>query len=94
MTIPIFLHLNRTQLSIILFTIKGVTEISPREVVSIMPEKKKYHFESFSYEKGSFDSRFTDFMNSKFDSGWDYKECYYDTEGDTKTAFCLFKRIG
>jgi hypothetical protein len=62
--------------------------------VNVLSEKSKYYFESFSAEKANFDSKFTDFVNHKFDSGWDYKECYYDAEGDTRHAFCLFKSIG
>ena len=73
---------------------KGQISLSPGEVVTSMAEKMKYYFESFSADKASFDHKFTDFVNSKFDGGWDYKECYYDAEGDTRYAFCLFKSIG
>ena len=74
--------------------IVGANTISPGKVVSVLPEKRNYHFESFSADKASFDHKFTDFVNRKFDNGWDYKECYYDAEGDTRYAFCLFKSIG
>jgi hypothetical protein len=56
--------------------------------------EKRYLFETFSSDSGSFDHEFTDFLNSKEMNRWEVQECSYchDTLGSTMYASCLFKR--
>jgi hypothetical protein len=42
---------------------------------------------------GGFDSKLSDFINTKYSGGWKYKDCHYETEGDKRSAFCVFKRL-
>jgi hypothetical protein len=56
--------------------------------------KKRYLFETFSSDSGSFDLEFTDFLNTKETDRWEVQECSYchDTLGSKMYASCLFKR--
>jgi hypothetical protein len=56
--------------------------------------EKRYLFETFSSDSGSFDGEFTNFLNSKKMERWEVKECSYchDTLGRKMYASCLFRR--
>jgi hypothetical protein len=56
--------------------------------------EKRYMFETFSSDSGSFDGEFTDFLNSKEMGKWEVMECSYchDTLGSKMYASCLFRR--
>jgi hypothetical protein len=66
-------------------------KIDPGKVVTDVKDRHRYAFESFSASRDNFDGRFTDFVNQKYESGWKYKDCTFDSEGDTRHAYCLFK---
>lgn len=55
---------------------------------------KRYLFETFGSESGSFDKEFTAFLNGKETEKWEVKECSYchDTLGSKMYASCLFSR--
>ena len=57
-----------------------------------MGEKDRYMFESFSSDTSSFDDRFSEFINKKYADGWKYKDCQYFSEGNSRDAFCIFKK--
>jgi DNA polymerase sigma len=57
-----------------------------------MSETRRYHFESFERDLGSFDTEFSDFLNMKYGNGWKYKDCQFSSEGGRRRALCLFKR--
>ncbi len=57
--------------------------------------EKKYLFETFSSDSGSFDREFTDFLNHKEKEKWEIKDCSYchDALGSKMHASCLFRRM-
>ena len=55
-------------------------------------ESNKYHFESFEANFSEFDGRFTEYLNSKYDSGWKHKSCEFQPGSHSVHAFCLFKK--
>jgi len=57
-----------------------------------MASRPKYFFETFTAEAASFDSKFSDYVNKKYDDGWEYEDCQYWSEGDWRSAYCLFER--
>jgi len=57
-----------------------------------MAEGNRYHFETFQSPSAEFDSKFSEYVNSKYDSGWKYKDCHFSSSGDQCSAYCLFKR--
>ena len=57
-----------------------------------MAEGNRYSFETFQSSSTDFDSKFSEFVNSKYDSGWKYKDCHFEGSGDERYAYCLFKR--
>jgi len=52
--------------------------------------EKRYLFETFSSNSGSFDHEFTDFLNTKEMDSWEVQEC--STLGSKMYASCLFRR--
>jgi hypothetical protein len=57
-----------------------------------MSSMPKYDFETFERDSGSFDSEFSAYLNSRYVSGWKYKDCQISSEGGKKRAHCLFKK--
>jgi hypothetical protein len=53
---------------------------------------EKYSFASFEADASDFDSRFSEFLNSKYSSGWEYEHCQFHSEAGKRTAFCIFER--
>ena len=56
-----------------------------------MKGMRRYLAESFSASLDSFDKMFSDFLNTKYSSGWKVKGCEYHTEGDHRIAHCVFR---
>lgn len=59
-----------------------------------MSEGNRYHFETFQALSGEFDTKFSEFVNGKYSGGWKYKDCQFESYGDKRSAYCLFKRSG
>ncbi len=58
-----------------------------------MEKTDRYNFESFSADDSGFDTMFSDFINLKYKDGWQYEDCDYHMEGNTRRAYCLFKKM-
>ena len=59
-----------------------------------MSESTSYQFETFRALSDEFDSQFSEFLNNKYSSGWKYKDCQFESYGDKRCAYCLFKKKG
>ncbi|MHC1744571.1 MAG: hypothetical protein AB9873_16290 [Syntrophobacteraceae bacterium] len=51
-----------------------------------------YLFETWEGGRADFDPGFTEWLNEHYDRGYKYKDCTYQTDGDKRYAYCLFKR--
>lgn len=51
-----------------------------------------YLYETFEASSNDWDRNFTDWLNSKYNSGYKYDSCWYNWEGDKGYAHCVFKR--
>lgn len=54
--------------------------------------KEKYCFETFHAGRSEFDTKFSQFLNSRYNSGWEYEDCQFSSEGDNQIAYCLFEK--
>jgi hypothetical protein len=52
----------------------------------------KYLFETFESDASNFDSKFSDYINSKYENGWEYENCQFAMESGRRSAYCLFER--
>lgn len=54
----------------------------------------EYIYETFGSDSGSFDQKFTDFLNSKRKDNWKVKDCSYchDDDNTKMWASCIFER--
>lgn len=71
--------------------LKELESETDRKEVLLMAEEY-YLYETFEGGSSDFDSNFTNYLNSKYSSGFKYESCSYSFEGDRKYAYCVFKR--
>jgi hypothetical protein len=53
--------------------------------------KQKYCFETFEAPQSEFEGKFSEFLNSRYENGWEYEDCQYSLEGNRQIAYCVFE---
>ncbi len=66
--------------------------MSHHEQSSSMQKENKYCYETFEASRSDFDSQFSEFLNTRYNNGWEYENCQFTCEGDRQIAHCIFER--
>ena len=51
-----------------------------------------YHFDTYVAGYDEFKSGFSEFLNEKASSGWEYEDCQYVAEAGKLRALCIFEK--
>ena len=55
-------------------------------------KEEKYLFETFEAVSSDFDNELSSYINTKYNSGWEYEDCQFETYGNSRRAYCIFEK--